>query len=51
MIFESDDDLENTKAYYDELGEGTAVFFSWTFANEDMGVLVADQRRATREEG
>jgi hypothetical protein len=40
MIFESDDDLEKTKAYYDELGEGTAAFFSWTFANEDKGVLV-----------
>lgn len=32
MRFESQEDLQKTKQYYDELGRSSAAFFSWTFA-------------------
>jgi len=40
MVFTSVDDLRKTKEYYDALGESSAMFFSWTFANEPVHVLV-----------
>lgn len=40
FVFEDTDSLKATKAYYDKLGEGSAAFFSHTFANEDAGALV-----------
>lgn len=40
FVFDDVADLRDTKAYYDELGEESAAFFSWTFANEEVGVLV-----------
>ncbi len=40
FVFEDVADLRDTKAYYDEIGEESAALFSWTFANEDAGVLV-----------
>ncbi len=33
FIFENQEDLNRTKAYYDELGKASAAFFSWTFTN------------------
>lgn len=40
FVFQNVDDLRATKDYYDSLGESSAMFFSWTFANEDKLVLV-----------
>lgn len=40
FVFSSLDDLRTTKDYYDSLGKSSAMFFSWTFANEGKLVLV-----------
>lgn len=40
FTFKNIDDLRKTKEYYDKLGESSAAFFSWTFANEPARVLV-----------
>ena len=34
FVFASQAALEKTKAYYDELGKESAMFFSWTFADD-----------------
>ncbi len=38
--FDNLDDLQETREVYDEVGEGSGLLFSWTFANEEAGVLV-----------
>lgn len=40
FVFATVEDLRATKAYYDSLGTTSAAFFSWTFANEPVLVLV-----------
>lgn len=40
FVFDDVDDLRETKQVYDDLGEESGLLFSWTFANEDRGVLV-----------
>lgn len=40
FVFEDRDDLRRTKEVYDSLGEGSGLLRSWTFANEERGVLV-----------
>lgn len=40
FVVDNLDDLRKLKAAYDELGESSGLLFSWTFANEDRGVLV-----------
>lgn len=40
LSFDNVDDLRKTKAAYDEVSEGSGLLFSWTFANEEAGVLV-----------
>lgn len=40
FVFDNVDGLRRTKEAYDELGEGSGLLFSWTFANERRGVLV-----------
>lgn len=40
MSFASQEDLDRTKAYYDDLGRGSAAFFSWTFAAGNVLVQI-----------
>jgi hypothetical protein len=40
FVFTSLDDLHATKDYYDSLGKSSAMFFSWTYANEGKLTLV-----------
>lgn len=40
MSFANAADLELTKAYYDELGRSSAVFFSWTFVRDNILVQI-----------
>lgn len=36
MSFDNDDDLKETKAYYDDLGKESAIFFSWTIEHKNI---------------
>lgn len=40
MTFDSDDDLQRTRHYYDELGESSAALFSYTFVNGNVLVQI-----------
>lgn len=40
FVFKSTDELQKTKSSYDDLGKESGLLFSWTFANENKGVLV-----------
>lgn len=40
MSFTKGADLERTKAYYDDLGKQSAMFFSWTFARGNILVQI-----------
>lgn len=50
FIFSSTDDLEKTKAFYDELGKSSAMLFSWTAANNDKNVLIQMNGDMTEEQ-
>lgn len=36
MSFKNESDLEETKEYYDKLGEESAMLFSWTLAKDNI---------------
>lgn len=36
LTYSSDSDLEDMKAYYDDLGAESAMFFSWTAAEDNV---------------
>lgn len=36
LICDDEDDQESLRAYYEDLGEGTAAFFSWVFEEDDV---------------
>ena len=36
LTFDKADDLQAVKTYYDELGRSSALFFSWTFAHDNI---------------
>jgi hypothetical protein len=36
LSYENDEDLEEMKEYYDKLGEGNAMFFSWTIKKDNI---------------
>ena len=36
LAVESEDDMTQLKAYYDELGKASAAFFSWTFRHGNV---------------
>jgi len=40
FVFDDLGDLAETKQVYDDAGKESGLLFSWTFANEDRGVLV-----------
>lgn len=40
MVFDNEDDLDQTKAYYDELGESSAMLFSWTIKHENALIQI-----------
>jgi len=40
FVIEETADLRKMKAAYDDLGKENGLLFSWTFANEEVGVLV-----------
>lgn len=40
MSFKDQDGLDATKHYYDELGKGSAMFFSWTFVKDNILVQI-----------
>lgn len=40
FVIEETADLRKVKAAYDDLGKENGLLFSWTFANEEFGVLV-----------
>jgi hypothetical protein len=40
FVFKSTEELQKTKSSYDDLGKKSGLLFSWTFANEDKGVLI-----------
>lgn len=40
MRYETEEDRDRAKAYYDELGQSSAAFFSWTFTNGLILVLI-----------
>lgn len=40
MLFENEKDMEATKAYYDELGKTSAIFFSWTASKDNILVQI-----------
>ena len=40
LSFASQGDLDTTHAYYVELGKSSALFFSWTFAKDDILVQI-----------
>lgn len=41
MSFKKDADLNQTKAYYDDLGKESAMFFSWTIEHENILVQLS----------
>ncbi|MGH8886254.1 MAG: hypothetical protein ACRDYX_13965 [Egibacteraceae bacterium] len=40
FVLQSVEDVAKMKAAYDAAGQGSGMFFSWTFANNDRRVLV-----------
>ena len=40
FTFNNTEDLEKTKAYYDDLGKESAAFFSWTFVKDKVLVQI-----------
>src|SRR5690606_18920399 len=40
FVYDNQKDLEEMKAYYDELGKASAMFFSWTIAHGDVLVQI-----------
>lgn len=40
FAIENKDDFVRLKAYYDELGKSSAMFFSWTFARDNILVQI-----------
>lgn len=40
MSFKDQDGLDATKHYYDELGKGSAMFFSWVFVKDNILVQI-----------
>jgi len=36
LSFENEEDLDKMKAYYDDLGEASAIFFSWTIKHKNI---------------
>lgn len=36
MSFDKNNDLKETKSYYDDLGKESAMFFSWTIEHENI---------------
>ena len=51
LAFSNADDLKKTEAFYVELGKGSAMLFSWTFAKDNIliqlnGDLAEDKAKA-----
>jgi len=40
MSYDDQGDLEEMKKYYDDLGEESAMFFSWTMAHENILIQI-----------
>lgn len=40
LSFETQDDLNITKAYYEELGKSSALFYSWVFVKDNILVQI-----------
>lgn len=40
FLFANQADLETTRKYYVEMGRASAILFSWTFAQDDLHILV-----------
>ncbi|KAB8139076.1 stress protein [Gracilibacillus oryzae] len=40
LSYSNQDDLEEMKAYYDDLGRESAMFFSWTIAHKNILVQI-----------
>lgn len=40
MSFASQEDLERTRKYYDDLGKSSAAFFSWVFVKDNILVQI-----------
>jgi len=40
LVYDNEDDLKEIKAYYDDLGKGSAILFSWTAVKDNILIQI-----------